>query len=195
MTTAFKDKILQMHNAIRSKGALGLSGNSGLPKSSRSATVVWDDGLAVQASHMSRTCEIYSQVCSNTADLSNVGILTTQLGGPAAQNKDYNAAIDDAMDTWSMGYLAVGGDEIDSYPGYASDPAYMQLVRGNVYKIGCAIHYGKKGSGPALYTVCNYSSANVVGEPVYSKGPTASACKTGTNPNYPGLCSVNEIFK
>lgn len=29
---------------------------------------------------------------------------------------------------------------------------------------------------------------------VYQSGPTASKCKTGTNPDYPALCSVDEDY-
>lgn len=29
---------------------------------------------------------------------------------------------------------------------------------------------------------------------VYESGPTASECKSGTNPDYPGLCSINEDY-
>lgn len=39
---------------------------------------------------------------------------------------------------------------------------------------------------------CNYARTNIINYPVYKKGRTASACKTGTNPNFKGLCSIKE---
>lgn len=44
-----------------------------------------------------------------------------------------------------------------------------------------------------VLTTCNYATPNMIGFPIYVVGETAARCKTGTNPTYPGLCSVNEV--
>lgn len=48
---------------------------------------------------------------------------------------------------------------------------------------------------PVALMACNYAVAPMLGSPIYVDGPTASECKMGKNPNYPGLCSVNEKYK
>lgn len=57
--------------------------------------------------------------------------------------------------------------------------------------VGCAVSQFSLND-KTNYLVCNYSFQNIVGNPTYSTGPTGSQCTTGTNPSYPGLCSVNE---
>lgn len=48
----------------------------------------------------------------------------------------------------------------------------------------------------AILLTCNYSRGNPFkGDPVYAAGPTASACQTGTNSKYPGLCSPREKYE
>lgn len=42
---------------------------------------------------------------------------------------------------------------------------------------------------------CNYALGNGPHEMVYEPGPAASGCESGTNPEYPGLCSVDEKWK
>lgn len=55
---------------------------------------------------------------------------------------------------------------------------YTRMSDGRVYK--------------AFYLVCNYSFTNLVGEPIYHKGPSCSECKTGCNPDFEALCNIAE---
>lgn len=52
----------------------------------------------------------------------------------------------------------------------------------------------QNGARKALIA-CNYAVGNIDGYPIYSDGETASDCQTGTNPDYPGLCSIDEIYE
>lgn len=62
------------------------------------------------------------------------------------------------------------------------------------YKVGCSISkYTEKNRRYSLMA-CNYAVTNMDSMPIYEDGPTASGCQTGTNPNFPGLCSVNEKY-
>lgn len=77
---------------------------------------------------------------------------------------------------------------------------FTQVVTGDVYEMGCGItQWDAKESDNILYThlylVCDYSRSNDIGSNVYTTGKTASACTTGTNPQYPALCSVNENYR
>lgn len=68
------------------------------------------------------------------------------------------------------------------------------MVSQKATAVGCAIiRYQTGGTTPFTSNfVCDYSLGNLIGQPIYAKGPTASQCTTGPNPLYPGLCSPNE---
>jgi hypothetical protein len=69
---------------------------------------------------------------------------------------------------------------------------YLTLVVDHQTNIGCAMSkYIDEGFKTTLI-VCNYSTTNIHGEPVFDTGRLASKCKTGENPEYRGLCSVDE---
>lgn len=74
---------------------------------------------------------------------------------------------------------------------------FTQLVRDEAYKVGCSFsrYTDKQTNMPYTLMACNYAVSNIIGVPIYEEGPTASGCKTGTNPNYPGLCSENETYE
>lgn len=73
------------------------------------------------------------------------------------------------------------------------------MVRDAAHAIGCAasrytMEYEGRPWNATLLT-CNYSRGNpLIGDKVYESGPTASACQTGTNPDYVGLCSELEQY-
>lgn len=73
------------------------------------------------------------------------------------------------------------------------------MVRDEAHAIGCAaskytMEYEGKPWNATLLT-CNYSHGNpFIGDKVYAAGPTASACQTGTNPDFAGLCSEMEQY-
>lgn len=61
--------------------------------------------------------------------------------------------------------------------------------------VGCAGSKYTDAGGQQAILVCNYGFGNMKNVYVYETGPTASKCKTGTNPDYPALCSVDEDYK
>lgn len=77
---------------------------------------------------------------------------------------------------------------------------FCQIVRDVSDAIGCAsTKYITEVNGQiwkAVKTTCNHAQiVPFVGNSVYVAGLTASKCKTGTNSQYPGLCSENEIYE
>lgn len=60
--------------------------------------------------------------------------------------------------------------------------------------IGCAAsNYVNKDGFDTYLVACNYATTNFEGEPVYKAcDEAASDCTTGTNPDYPALCSADE---
>lgn len=77
---------------------------------------------------------------------------------------------------------------------------FTQVITWDAYAIGCSmLTYTNTNAfdPPSLSNqlICNYSIGNLDENPIYNPGPTASDCKTGTNPKYPGLCSENEKYE
>lgn len=71
---------------------------------------------------------------------------------------------------------------------------FTQIVQDEACALGCAMIKYNNYDKYTYYFVCNYSLNNIIGECVYeSSTEAASKCKTGKNPDYPGLCSVNEL--
>lgn len=73
---------------------------------------------------------------------------------------------------------------------------FTQLVRDEAYTVGCSIvQYHKEGWYTTLYA-CDYSLTNMLNSPIYTSSPNiaGSGCKTGTNPQFNGLCSIQEIY-
>lgn len=69
---------------------------------------------------------------------------------------------------------------------------FTAIVTGRSTKLGCAASAFKRGKSRYTLIVCNYAQANLSGWSTYTAGPTASACITGSDSVYPGLCTVNE---
>lgn len=61
-------------------------------------------------------------------------------------------------------------------------------------KIGCAAATFPSEDGDLInfYLVCNYSFINMIDEPIYTTGRTASKCQSGRNRRYNGLCNSSE---
>lgn len=75
---------------------------------------------------------------------------------------------------------------------------FTQIVADDAYQVGCAaVQYDSYEDGYTwtnTYYVCDYSRTNIEDSPVYVTGKAASGCKSGTNPQYSALCSVNEKY-
>lgn len=71
---------------------------------------------------------------------------------------------------------------------------FTQVVKDDAYKVGCAIAKFTMNGDRVALLACNYAVSNIKNWPIYEEGATASACESGTNPDYPGLCSVDEVY-
>lgn len=74
---------------------------------------------------------------------------------------------------------------------YLKTAHFTQVVQDRNNKIGCAVGIIPYNGDQMTYIVCNYGFGNLAGK-AYVSGPPASDCKTGTNPQYPALCSTAE---
>ena len=72
---------------------------------------------------------------------------------------------------------------------------FTAMMQEKATYIGCAfVKHVKSNDFTEILMACNYSFTNILGRPVYRAGRAASQCKTGVNPNYKFLCSVNEKY-
>lgn len=75
---------------------------------------------------------------------------------------------------------------------------FVQMVMEAAYAVGCAqTKFISKVDGVdkhTVLTVCNYATIPILGGSIYTAGESASGCKTGKNPKYPGLCNEREKY-
>lgn len=74
---------------------------------------------------------------------------------------------------------------------------FTQLVTDRAGFVGCAASLFRSpqmGNAYTLFYVCDYGVTNMRGDAVYTTGPTASECKTGTDKKYTNLCSTEEKY-
>ncbi|KRF80140.1 antigen 5 like allergen Cul n 1 isoform X1 [Drosophila virilis] len=81
---------------------------------------------------------------------------------------------------------------------------FTQLVRDSTTHVGCGIlrqtRNTSNNAGQSLvsthqYMTCNFVRGNDVNAPVYKSGDRpATECRTGRNPAFINLCSINEIY-
>lgn len=69
---------------------------------------------------------------------------------------------------------------------------FLQMATAQANEVGCAISQFTSSKGKESYIACNYSFGIPLGFKLYESGRPASKCTTGSNPNYPALCSVDE---
>uniref|UniRef100_T1E2W5 Venom allergen-1 n=1 Tax=Psorophora albipes TaxID=869069 RepID=T1E2W5_9DIPT len=191
-------QILDEHNKLRNTVAMGQQNYTATEfykQAARMATLQWDSELASIAAANARRCVYGHDACRNTATMKFVGqnIAIQQYYG---MTKTDSQLITEFVQAWFSEYQYANPGFIDSYPQGYTGPAighFTQVVSDRSSKVGCSlVSYEADGWTNKLF-VCNYGLTNMVNQPVYVAGNTASQCTTGSNPSYSGLCSVNEV--
>ncbi|KAL7742921.1 hypothetical protein ACLKA6_002069 [Drosophila palustris] len=189
-----QDLIVAAHNSVRQKWASG-KGKVRV-KACRMATVRWDDELAKLAAFNVIQCEMKHDQCRNTWTYKysgqNLGRRALKGGSPLRASDFFqwvfNSWEDEGRDV-TAGILAEY-PEIRPNPEVGHMTAILQEL--NV-AVGCAVSNYESTSGDTYLVACNYASANLPTLPIYRECKTAaSECKSGTNPDYPALCSSDE---
>ncbi|EAT38906.1 AAEL009239-PA [Aedes aegypti] len=195
MDTKLKTIILDKHNELRAEIARGMHG---FPQAARMPTLVWNDELAKISTFNARNCTLDHDKCRNTKEFpfsgQNLAIIWY---------RGYNYQPEDRVtyfiQQWFNEHKDCPKSYIDKYLGKHQGPQighFTQMVNDRVSKVGCSlVHYPTNQDNKATlnyYFVCNYSMTNIVGGHVYSKGKTASKCKTGPNLQFKDLCSAKE---
>ncbi|CAG9802164.1 unnamed protein product [Chironomus riparius] len=196
LTDEHKKIILEEHNKLRNKIANGEE--SGFEPAKKMVTMKWNDELAYLANLNALGCDFEHDKCRNTDDFAYAGqnLAVRSSTGDFPETKK---ALRDAIRDWYSEYEISTQSDIDKYPLDTNGRMighFTQVVNGLAGEVGCGVtRYTDSSSGTAFKTFqlsCDYSRTNLVNQAIYAAGKTASDCKTGTNPNYPALCSENE---
>ncbi|XP_055607920.1 antigen 5 like allergen Cul n 1-like [Uranotaenia lowii] len=183
--------ILDQHNQLRSGLALG---DYGFPTAARMATLEWDAELALVASFKARTCIFEHDFCRNTERFITAGqnILITSV----LPNRKPLVEEIMAIDSFFSEYKDATVEDLKAYPRYLGEGPmighFTQIGADRANRVGCSLIRWKNSNWYNYMFVCNYSMNNIEGQRIYDFGPTGSGCITGTNPDYPGLCSTRE---
>ncbi|XP_070495161.1 venom allergen-1-like [Chironomus tepperi] len=148
------------------------------------STVEWDQTLADYALLNVMRCD-FAHDCHSLPDMKFSG---------------QNIAGDHGEDLKKIAYSAVENwyKEVDDSTQENIDNCcdlkvghFTQVVQARNNRIGCAVGIIPYNGDQMTYIVCNYAFGNLAGK-AYISGPPASGCKSGSNPQYPALCSSAE---
>uniref|UniRef100_A0A1I8PGS1 SCP domain-containing protein n=1 Tax=Stomoxys calcitrans TaxID=35570 RepID=A0A1I8PGS1_STOCA len=196
ITQSFKDFLIKYHNEKRNYIAGGNDAHH--DAACQMGTVQWDDELAYLAHFNILQCKMEHDACHNTAKYRSSGqnlAIRWYNGAP-----DIKRTFQKGVDSWFNEVQYSNMDFINSYRRnneHAIGHFTAMMVQNNV-RIGCAAAtYGAKDPKGLQYFLlaCNYDNTNWNGNPIYAScSKPAAACTTGTNPDYPNLCSLKEFY-
>lgn len=142
-------------------------------------------------------CKLTNDECRRTVKYKHVGQNLYELCS-SSNYSPIGKVIDFAIKSWFDEYHEIhhlSEEHFVDDSGLEKSGRFLQVVKANADRIGCsAIEYRDVRNHHCTVIGCNYNAGSIVDIPTYEIGPTASRCKTGTNPTYPGLCSENEDY-
>lgn len=184
--------ILNVHNTFRNKIASGAE--PGFNKAARMATMTWNVELASLAELNVKQCQMKHDDCISTVDFKYAG----QNLGMRGASDDFLSVQDVITATVNAWYGEVfDANQVDINTCCKAQSGkvighFTQVVTDRAIKVGCAVSRFTRNSLKYSLLACNYAFTNLRGSPVYVSGNSASGCRTGINPSFPALCSVNE---
>ncbi|XP_034490890.1 antigen 5 like allergen Cul n 1 isoform X1 [Drosophila innubila] len=188
--------ILAAHNAVRQKWASG-KGKVRI-EACRMATVSWDDELAKLAEYNVMQCAMKHD-CSGTYKFKMAGQNLAKMGFLGSPSK-INDFLESSIANWESEERNVNADILAACPENYNEPAighFIQLVQELNVAVGCAVsNYNDERNYNTFLLACNYGRSTIPNTPVYRGCKKAAIeCESGTNPDYPALCSLKEKVK
>ncbi|KAL9693544.1 hypothetical protein quinque_012829 [Culex quinquefasciatus] len=194
----FQDLILDLHNQLRNRVALGLQNYTRyafFPQAVRMPTLQWDTELATVAATNARRCIYGHDECRSTVRYpyagQNIGLFSYY-----ALTFTVTELITDFIYDWYSEYTLTTPAFLAKYPrGYTGPDIghFTQIVSDRTNRIGCSLVTFYDSTWINQYFVCNYALINLIGQTVYVAGTACSKCTTGCSVKYPGLCNTNEV--
>lgn len=141
-----------------------------------------------------KKCKMEHDLCRSTSEFKHPG----QNVGYRASSGTFEAVeslIEKVIKNWYNEVKNAAQSDINKCCASASGKTighFTQIVTDRAIQVGCAIaRYTEKEWKTSLMT-CNYAFTNMKGSNVYESGTAGTGCSSGTNPDFPALCSVNE---
>lgn len=190
-TDEHKKIILDEHNKLRNKIAGG--GQNGFNSASRMSTLRWNDEFEFLASVNVRRCIYGHDKCRNIDGIQFAGQNLYTFAGTGSL-PDPKQIVKDGVQFWYSEVENATQANIDK----CCDSQYTighftQVVSDLADQVGCGlVQFKDANKWNKIIFACDYSRTNLVTQNIYMSGPTASDCKSGTNPSYPNLCSESE---
>lgn len=166
-------------------------------------TMQWDPELAHMATLHTKQCKYNHDVCRNTAKYiysgQNIGIID-EWSGNEPEIKDVSLVL---IDMWFDENEFGSKAAIEKYAVNKLHEIghFVALMVDRNIRVGCAAsEYEEKDEENKIdlkfLLTCNYAFLPVTNRPIYSctSGKAGSKCETGTNPDFPFLCSVDESY-
>ncbi|SPP72729.1 antigen 5 like allergen Cul n 1 [Drosophila guanche] len=190
--------ILAEHNKRRNFIASGSL--PGYYPATRMATMVWDAELEYLATLNLKTCHLEHDDCNHSYRFRNLGQNLCGVDRYRSAPMNVTNLVEQSLGLWFGEHHVIDSSFIADFRVTSKLEKYGHFVETVVDRnthVGCAMMRFTNPKYPFLYiynTACNYASVYAIGVPVYSAGEPASECRTGTNPQYPALCSVQEKY-
>ncbi|CAO1439202.1 unnamed protein product [Diamesa serratosioi] len=193
ITAAQRNLILDTHNQLRSRIALGQQPRFSTAR--RMAQMVWNNDLAYLAELNTRTCQMAHDPCRNTPAFrwagQNLGASGTS--GPFTAP---NTVIVNTINSWYNEHQFAAQSDINTftrlYNGQNAIGHFTVMVSERNTQVGCAISNYVSGGWNWTLLACNYATTNMMNQNIYRTGTTGSGCTLGRDPTYTGLCRTNE---
>lgn len=139
------------------------------------------------ASMNAMQCTFEHDECRNTADFKWAGQNIAWSQGYGSDKESIELGVDGWWDEYKD---ATAADIAEVGNSQNMIGHFTAMSQDRTAVIGCAASVYNKDE---RLLVCNYAFTNLWGSPVYQSGTPTSGCKTGANPQYSNLCSVNEV--
>ncbi|XP_075169036.1 antigen 5 like allergen Cul n 1-like [Haematobia irritans] len=196
---AFSELFVDEHNKRRNLIASGQL--PGYYPATRMATMVWDDELQYLANLNVRTCVLEHDDCYHTYRFKNCGQNLCAVSRLKTTPLNVTSLIKQTLHLWfDKEHQLVDRSYVEAFrvaPHFEHYGHFTEIIVDRNIRVGCAIlQYTRPDflHVNVYHVVCNYASVYALGAPLYNVGAPGSGCITGVNPQYPALCSVNEVF-
>lgn len=144
-----------------------------------------------------KTCIFEHDECRNTDYFLYAG---QNIGQIASKKRHLDPAmvIERVIEGWFLEHRDADMSYIHKFrhhPGGKKIGHFTQLVRDESFAVGCGMSQFEKDKKFTTIYTCDYTLSSIDDFPIYQpSNKPASRCTSTRNKNFPGLCSIHEIY-
>ncbi|GLV33945.1 uncharacterized protein CBL_11171 [Carabus blaptoides fortunei] len=205
MTDELREAILNTHNDLRNKIAMGQETRGPQPAASNMNILNYNFELEFIAQCHANTCNINHDKCRKGLNLAVGQNLAMESRSKEIQLEDIMDIIVKGIQRWYDEVKDFNTDEVDRFTRSQGVGHYTQIVWADIEYIGCGFIIWHNYKWYTLYLVCNYggtkTGGNLRNTAIYKKGEVCSKCSTekSCNDKYKGLCGqvipISEVYR